>query len=389
MTTPSLNDLYTSIKQDLKNKLGITSFVGKTVLNAISLVQAAKLKIYYLSLSFVYKNIFVDQAVSQDKGGSLERFGMIKLDRLPYPATAGEYKMSVTGTIGQTIPAGTTWKSMDTSTSPDHLFVLDADVTFTISPQAIDIRALDLGSSARLEVSDKLQVTAPLRYFDSYGTITSVEEIPAEAETFDDYKEKVIASYQTEPQGGSRTDFRLWSADAVTVRYVYPYVKSGYAGEINLYIEANAVDSTDGHGTPTTATITEVENVCNLDPDTSKPMNERGRMPMGVFAVHYLAITPLPVAVVVSGLSDTSYLTEIQSQIRTFLEDIRPFVDGADNPNNINKDKLYLTDIQGIVRDVIGFNATFTSVTMTVSGSPETVYRFENGDIPYVSSVTA
>jgi len=389
MTIPSLNDLYTSIKQDLKNKLGITSFVGKTVLNAISLVQAAKLKIYYLSLSFVYKNIFVDQAVSVQKGGSLERFGKVKLNRLPYPATAGEYKLAITGSVGATIRAGTTFKSLDSSTNPDKLFITNINTTLIASPETIEIRALELGSTAQLESGDELQVTAPIENIDSFANITAVTTIAADAESFEEYREKVIESYQTEPQGGSKTDYRLWSADVSTVRYVYPYVRDSYAGEINLYIEAYEDDSTDGHGTPTAATLSDVETVCNFDPDTSKPLNERGRMPMGVFNVNYLVISPLPVDVTITGLSDVSYLTEIEAQIKEFLKDIRPFVGGADNPNDINKDKLYLTDIQGIVRDIIGFNATFSAVEMTVDSVNYTIYQFENGDIPYINSVTA
>ena len=387
MTVPTLTSLYNSILTDLKNKLGIVSIVGKSVLIAFAAVQAAKLKIIYLSMAFIYDNIFVDTAVTQDRGGSLERFGLIKLGRLPFSATAGEYKLTVTGTIGATIAAGTTFKSLDTSTSPDKLFILDNTVVLSAISQDIDIRALDLGSIARLEVGDKLQLTSPISNVDSFSVISNVKTIPVDAENFEEYRKKVILAYQQEPQGGAKTDYRAWSADAAGVRFVYPYVKSGAAGEINLYIEANATDSTDGHGTPTAAIIAEVEAVCEFDPDVTKPLNERGRRPMGTFQIHFLPINTLPVDVTISGLTDSSYLTAIKDALENFLLDIRPFVDGADNPNFQQKDKLFKSDVINIIRNIIGSENSFTSVTMKVNSVTYEQYQFEGGDIPYINTV--
>ena len=387
MTVPTYTELFDSIISDFKAKFGITSLVGKVVFNAFAAVQAAKLKIIYLSVAFVYKNIFPDTADSEALGGSLERFGLVKLDRLPFPATAGEYKITVTGTIGATIPAGTTYKSLDTSTSPDKLFRVDSEVILASTSEEIDIRALDLGSVARLEVGDELQVTAPIDNVNSFASVASVEVIPVEAESIEDYRTKVIAAYQLEAQGGAKTDYRIWSADAAGEREVYPYVVDGEPGKINLYIEANADDSTDGHGTPTAAIIQEVEDVVEFDPDTSKPLNERGRRPMGTFEIFYLAITPLAVDVQIFELTDTSFLSTIKDTIETFLLDIRPFIDGADNPNNIQKDKLFASDIVNIVRSVIGSNNTFSDLKMFVDSIETTLYQFTDGDIPYIDTV--
>ena len=72
ITVPTTSELYESVKNDLKLNLAVTTVVGKAVLNAIAMVQAAKLKIYYLIINFVYKNIFPDTADSETKGGTLE-----------------------------------------------------------------------------------------------------------------------------------------------------------------------------------------------------------------------------------------------------------------------------------------------------------------------------
>lgn len=389
MTTPTYSELYTSVQSDLKNQLGITSLVGKTVINAFAMVQAAKLKLTYLTAARIYQNIFVDTAESESLGGSLERFGLVKLGRRPFVATAGEYNASVTGSIGAVISQGTTFKSLDSSTSPDKLFTLDTDFTFVSTTGTIKIRALDLGSEAALVVGDQLQVTSPLANVDSFQEVTSVETSPTDAESYEDYRAKTIESYQVEPQGGAKTDYRIWSADAAGVRKVYPYVKDGYSGEINLYVEATITDSTDGYGSPTTTILDDVAEVIEYDPDISKPDNERGRRPMGTFQIHVLSINPLPVDVVISQLSDSSFLSAISAGIESYLYDVRPYIAGADNPTLLNIGKLYASDIYAIIKETIGAQATFTEVTVKVNSNIVTLYEFIDGYIPYLNTVTS
>lgn len=384
--TPSLSDLYASVLSDLRNRFSITTLFGKVIFNAFALVQAAKLKLYYLHAAFIYKNIFPDTADPASIGGSLSRFGVVKLGRLLLPATAGEYTVDVTGVIGAVIPPNTTFKSLDTSTSPDKLFVLDTTFTFTATSGQIQIRALDLGADAKLEVGDSLQVTQPIADVDSFATVDSVDTIPIEAETTAEYSQKVIQAYSQEAQGGAKTDYRIWAADAAGEREVYPYVIE--SGMIDLYIEANPADSLDGFGTPTAAIIAEVEEVVEFDPDTTKSLNERGRRPMGTFQINFEAVNVLPVDVEITTLSDVSFLTAIEDAIVAYLFNIRPYIDGADNPNDSQKGLLYEADIYGIVRGVLGSQATFVSLTVEVDSTPIAIYEFTTGDIPYLNSVT-
>jgi hypothetical protein len=387
MNIPTFTELYQSILTDLKNKLSITYIIGKVVVNAFAAVQAAKLKILYIAASNIYKNIFVDTADPERLGGSLERYGLVKLGRQPNPAVAGEYKMSVTGVIGAVIPANTSFKSLEGALNPDKLFVIDSDYTFTSTSGIINIRALDLGANSALNAGDELQVTAPIADVESYGFITEVVVIATNEESSENYRQAIINSYQLEAQGGAKTDYKLWAQDATGVRDVYPYAKSGYAGEINLWVEATVEDSTDGKGTPSSALLSDVEDVINFDPDASRPIYERGRLPLGVFDVHYLPINLLAVDVYIENLSDITLINSIEIALINFIYDVRPYIAGAENPNNEQKDRLYLSDIINVIRDVIGSSNTFTSVEMTVDGSLETIYQFINGNIPYIDNI--
>ena len=360
--------------------------LGKVFINAFAAVQTAKLMLIYNAIVFVKRNILPDTADSESKGGTLERFGLLKLGRLPFPAEAGEYNIRVSGSVGAIIPTGTTFKSLDGSTSPDKLFVLDDPFEFTSSPATIKVRALDLGPEARLEVGDGLQLTAPISNVDSYQEVVTVEQSPTERESEDDYRDKTIESYRTEPQGGAKTDYKLWAIDATGVRRAYPYIKDGSAGTVQVYVEANPADSTDGNGTPTPAILSDVSDVIEFDPDTTQPIEERGRRPMTAI-VETLAINPVSVDVDIVNLSDPLLLTSIGDAIKDLLFDIRPFIDGADDPNNRN-DKLYEADIYGVVRDVIGPAESFDSLNMTVDSSSVDIYTFERENIPFLDNLT-
>ncbi|MCK4521555.1 MAG: hypothetical protein KAU20_03195, partial [Nanoarchaeota archaeon] len=110
---PTISDLYTQILASLEAQYPGMSIplVGKNFLRAMAAVQAAKLKLAYLAIGDVQKNIFVDLADPAAQGGTLERFGLVKLGRLPFPAIAGIYTIQLTGTLGATIPASSTFKS--------------------------------------------------------------------------------------------------------------------------------------------------------------------------------------------------------------------------------------------------------------------------------------
>ena len=388
MTVPTYQELFDSIQNDIKTRFGIASLVGKVVFNAFAAVHAAKLKILYLSAEFIYKNIFPDTADPYSVGGTLERFGFVKLGRLPYPATAGVYNLTITGNIGATVPAGTTWRSTEESTSPGKMFINDSAYTLSAASMEISVRALDIGVGSKLETGDKLQSNAPLMNVNDIGIVESTTTSPTEEEDIETYRQKVIESYQVEPQGGAGADYRIWASDAAGVRVVYPYVRNAAAGEIDIYTEANPADSEDGWGTPSQAILDDVLEVIEYDPNTTLPDEERGRRPLGVYSVHCIPIIINNVDVVIYDLSDSSFIPQIQDAIIDHLFNIRPFVDNVDNPTERYKDKLYIGDLFSIVKAIIGNSNTFTNLTMSVGGTDYSVYQFKGGNIPHLNSLT-
>lgn len=385
---PTISQLYNGILNDLETQFGANiSLIGKVALRAIAATQAGKLKLLYLVVGNTQKNIFVDTADSESIGGTLERFGRVKLGRNPFPATAGEYVLQVTGTPGAVILASTTFKSDDTALNPGMLFILDSAYTLVSNPDTITVRALTPGEISKLNINDTLTATAPIANVDSSVSVVSETVQPLDAEDIEAYRQAIINSYRLETQGGSVNDYRLWAQDAHGVRTVYPYAKSDAANEINLFIEATIADSTDGKGTPGAFIIAEVESVVELNPNTDLPLLERGRRPLGVFDIHYLPVSIKEIDITITGA--IGFTVDIKASILAAITDainlIRPFVSGGD----ILADKNDIIDKNKIIGIIILTypGAIFTDVSFKVNSVSYLTYTFVDGNIPHLNSV--
>jgi hypothetical protein len=389
ITIPTISQLYNAILNDLETEMGTSiPLFGKIFLRGLAAVQAAKLKLYYISLGKVQKNIFIDTADPEATGGTLERFGRIKLGRDPFPAQAGQYVLNITGSIGATVPAGTTFKSNDDSLNPGKMFILDVAYVLVAEADNITVRALSAGTVSRLIVDDELTATAPIPNVNSVGVVDAEAIPPLDAEATEEYRGKGIAAYQLEPNGGAVGDFRLWAADVQGVARVYPYAKTGASAEMNLFVEANPGDSTDGFGTPSPAMLAEVESVVELDPDVTKPINERGRRPLGIFDIDYLPVTIRHLDIEISdfvGLTpdiETSILNAVNDALTT----VRPFIAGADVLEL--KNDIFNTNIIISIILTVRPGSSFGTVVLKVDGIDVPSFTFIDGDIPHLDSIT-
>jgi len=381
---PTLNALYTAIVSDIESKYSATlPTFGKNFLRSLAQVQAGKLYLYYLLSAKTQKNIFADTADSELFGGTLERFGRVKLGRNPFAATSGEYTVSVIGTAGVVVPASTTFKANDDSTSAGSLFILDSAVTLTGSSDTLLLRSLNAGLDYKLDIGNQLTVTAPIALFEDVVTVTVETLAPQSAEEIEEYRRKVLDAYRLEPQGGSGSDYRVWASDVQSVEQSYPYATPIVNNEIDLFIQATLTDSTDGKGTPSATTLTEVQTAIE-SPTATRP----SRKPLGVHAVNYLPITIKEIDIEITGFTAVTADIEtlIFEAIKTELSNIRPFVSSIDivaNKNDIfdvNKIiSLILTAVPGSV---------FGAIDLKIDTVTASSVTFLNGDIPNLNTVT-
>lgn len=381
---PTTQEIYTQIISAIETELNITvPTTGKSAIRALAATQAGKIRLYYLAIAKVQKNIFVDTADPQSIGGTLQRFGFVKLGRYPFPATAGEYQLNVSGTSGEIIPAGSVFKSDDDSLNPGKLFILDLGYTMPGSSGTINVRALESGLGSQLSPGDTLTSTTPIVAIDNPATVYIELIEPVAAEDIEDYRQKAIDAYRLEPQGGAGADYRLWAADAQGVQQSYPYVVAGNSNQINLFVEATTTDSIDGKGTPTAAILLDVETAVE-DPTADRP----GRKPLGVFQVNYNPVVVKDVDITIDGFVGLTaeIQTAILAALATTTDSIRPYIDSI-SPLSEKNDIL---DTNLIVANIIEANpgSTFGSITLVVGGSTVSTYTFDNGEIPYLNSIS-
>lgn len=384
VTIPTLSQLYNDVLNDLQSQYNINiPIFGKIFLRALAGAQAAKLKLFYLGLANIQKNIWPDTADSISIGGTLERFGLIKIGRNPFNAISGQYTVRVTGLAGATIPGfgKTQFISDATSLNPNVLFTLDVPYTCTGANDFITIRALTPGTISQLNIGDTLTATAPIINVTQTGNVVTANVVqPLDAETIEEYRSIVLFAFQYTPQGGSASDYRIWAGEVQGVAKVYPYAVTGQANEINLFIESDIANSTDGKGTPSALMITAVSNQIE---GTGVNLADR---PLGVFLINYLPITPYSVVVNIPASNPaftSAQQTAIASTVTAWVNSVRPFIGGAELLVNKN--------------DIINFNflilpiltsspgSSFGSVTFTVNGTSFSTFQFFNGFIPYMT----
>ena len=376
---PTLTQLYNSIIADLEQELNVTiPLFGRSYLRAKAMVQAGRLYLAYLNLAKVQKNIFVDTADSIANGGTLERFGVVKLGRYPFPAIQGQYEVEVTGSIGAVIPAQTTFKSNDDSLNPSKLYILDASYTLTATTDTITLRALEAGDESKLSISDQLTSTAPIALVNPIATVVTEIIEPQAAENIEDYRNKAIEAYRLEPQGGASADYRLWAKEVQGIVQAYPYAASGYTSQVNLFIESD-----NANGVPTLADLQAVEDNIEL-PTATRP----SRKPVTV-TVNYLPVTPRVIDIEIPSFIPAPS-TELQNTIldamTSELAKVRPFVGAID----VVADQNDYFDVNRIIQIVLTANpgSVFAGPTLIVDGISVNSITFTNGDIPFLNSIT-
>lgn len=384
---PSIVELNNRMFLNMVSNLGLSDVQLKMVLAAMNATLSGELKLIYLLIQDVQRNQFPDTADPVSEGGELEHHGAIQLKRGPFTATSGVYSVAITGVAGSEIAAQVTFKSNDTSKSPGNLYVLDNAYTLTGTDDVISLRSLNAGESFLLNVGDGLTVTQPVIGLDTVGFVSEVTTQPTEAESTALYRQNILDAIRLEPQGGAKADYRIWAADAAGVQRVYPYVKQGDAGTVQVFVEATSIDSTDGKGTPSDALKEAVESVIEFDPDTTLPTNARGRRPAQA-VIEVDSVIPLPVDVEIIDLEtdNSSVRASILANLQTFLFNVRPFIAGCDLDRDKN-DIITTVKVQSVVADTIGNTNSFLGFNLSVDGVIVNTYTFSLGNIPYLRNV--
>lgn len=376
---PLLTTLYTTVKSQLEAYFETTiPDYGFNMLRGFSGVHANNLKMLYLTLGKVQKNVFPDTAEPEASGGTLERFGRVFLQRDPFPAIQGQYLCVVSGNTGATIPAASVFQSNDASLNPGYNFILDNAYTLTGASDTITLRALTAGVESSENIGDRLNAVSPIANVLGVVTIQSVVVAPVDAESIELYRTNILNAIRLLAGSWSAVDYRLVGGAIPGVQNIYAYSVSGAPNEVNVWIEGTTP------GTPPAGpTIAAVAAATELV------------RPLGIFAVNYAAcpINLIDITIVQSITLTTAQRNLINGALAAAVTSVRPFVAAADILTERN-DALatdftapYSTNIINVIASAIP-SVPFGAVTFDVDGTPSTSTVFDFGNIPYLNSVT-
>jgi uncharacterized phage protein gp47/JayE len=376
---PTIQDIYDDLIAAFEAEFGISvNDEGNAWVPALCGVLAGKLYLYYLGIGDLQKNIWFDTADSVRNGGTLERFGTIILGRWPFAATAGKYTCSVTGTNGAVIPGTTVFKADDTSESPGKLFqIVGGDYTLDGSGDTIQIVALEGGEASKMQVADTLTSTTPLVNVGLSIAVTTEDVAPVDAETIEAYRENIKEKVQLEPGSWSAVDYRLVGLNVAGVGQVYAYASSGNSGVVDVYLQGNTPVA---HPGPSVSSGVIADYTAALE----------AVRPLGVFQVNYNSCPIKNVDITITMGSFPAFTsaqqTLIQQALTDFVNSVHPFIAAADNLADRN-DVIAKYNLNAeIAAAVPGYG--FADVTFTVAGTPQTEWEADNGEIPFMNSVT-
>ena len=115
------------------------------------------------------------------------------------------------------------------------------------------------GEGGNLSAGDVITFANPLANVQRAAAVTAQTVTGADAETTDEYRQRVVDRFQRRPQGGAPADYDEWGNTVAGIANIYPY--TGAPGQVDVYVES----STETDGIPTTAQMEAVYSAIQYD----------------------------------------------------------------------------------------------------------------------------
>lgn len=296
----------------------------------------------------------------------------------PIAATSAEVVATVTViTQGGVLPAG----SAVLNSSTGITYITLAAVALDAATVPVSLRAVadqsggdGSGSIGNVLPGAVLSFANPLGAVSRNLVVASVTVTAADAESTNNYRQRILDRFQKRPQGGAYSDYEIWGEETAGIVSVYPYT-SACPGQVDVYVEATPESSGSPDGIPTNAQLQAVLDSIELDQSGLAT-----RRPAGAL-VNAFPITRSLFVVDVAGLEVTG-LAQVQADVTAALTDYfatrEPFILGLSVPPR--RDRIAVTAVSAIVDDIVAAaGGVFGGVTVTQSDVPIIVYTLGIG----------
>jgi len=277
------------------------------------------------------------------------------------PAEAAVLTGTVISDPGKTLPATISW--IGDSNGLRYFPASSNDESGGLI--TVQVTAQDVGISGNLEIGATLSISSQQSGIGTVLTITVVDNIGAEKEDDEIYRQRILDDQRAIKGGGNSADYRKWAEVVAGVVRAFPYAGLPFPQDpIDavppdrvVYIEADTDIDPDGIAPP--SLLIEVRAAINQDPVTGLDNEPLGLVDVNLFVE---SIRRTTLFFEVRGLDvpagdESSIKSQIDSALESYSRILAPFIDGLDfvgDKNDTITDLTISELVQGIISSVGG-----------------------------------
>lgn len=211
-TRPTLAELVDRIHADFVSRLSLVGAVlRRSVVYVLSRVVAGAAHMLHGHLDYLAKQLFAD---SSERAYLLRQASLFGLS--PTAATYATGTVTLTGTTGETVPAGTVLLRSD-----EAEYTTDADVTLASGTGTAAVTATLAGADYTLTPGVVLTFESPQASVDATATVASSTADGTDEESTEDLRTRLLERIQNTPHGGAASDYELWAREVAGVTRVW------------------------------------------------------------------------------------------------------------------------------------------------------------------------
>ncbi|HWJ72601.1 MAG TPA: baseplate J/gp47 family protein [Kaistia sp.] len=223
-STPTLKQIRARVRDDVTSRLpGADAAVGNSNLRVMSDANAGLALEEHAFLLWLARQLMPDTAEAE----WLERFGNIYLRRGRKAGTFATGTITLSGTPGTIVPAGTALLY------GNYVYETVDPVTIGASPTAADIEAVMAGATPSLEVGGSLRLQTAISGVNATAPVTS-GEAGIDEESDDDLRVRVLDRIRKPPMGGDANDYVAWTLEVPGVTRAWPAPREMGIGTVTI-----------------------------------------------------------------------------------------------------------------------------------------------------------
>jgi hypothetical protein len=364
----------------------VIPILPKNFIRILAKVLAGVFIILYKVSQWIFLQIFVSTASFQEftvfgkKITPLIEWG--KLLGIGPPTAATQTKLQIriiVNNLGETLPSGTQFSS----TINGLIYITQQDYLLDVNPFYIDVICTTGGTAGNLEVGQPMSTVNTLGYIENDGEVFFIIVAGTDAESEEQYRQRVVERFQLQPQGGALADYRIWSQDVPGVLQTYIY--TGDPGHVLNYVAGDP--DIYFFRVPSAGLLVSVGNACTYDPVTGLAIRKPVTAildPIGDGSYgNVLPIIPKFFDVIIYDLiaDDLGYVKGlIQQSLSSYFFAREPYIQGLSLPPI--KNEISESAIISIVFDIVNTNSgSFTTVGLLYESNPILSYILGEGEL--------